>query len=78
MIIILESQWNLAVKSQIIGRGSRRHSHHHLPPDQRTLQVYQMVLTYPNGKSADELIQKKALLKSQKCDELLQVLKQNQ
>lgn len=72
----MESQWNEATKQQVIGRGARRFSHHHLPEDQRNVKVHQMVLTYPDGgKSSDTIILDNATNKNDVCDELLNELK---
>ncbi len=66
------------MKQQVIGRGSRRFSHHHLPEDQRNVEVHQMILTYPDGRiSADTIIHNNAHKKNNICDELLSELKKS-
>ncbi len=65
----------MATKNQIIGRGARKFSHDHLPEDQRHLKVYQLLLEYPDGRSADEIMFGHAQRKDEHCDEFLTLLK---
>ena len=46
-VIILDPPWNKASLDQIIGRAIRYKSHEHLPPDQRKVDVYYMILDIP-------------------------------
>jgi superfamily II DNA or RNA helicase len=75
-IFITEAQWNQATKNQIIGRGARRGSHDHLPLEDRTLDVYQLVLKYPGESlSADQCIAQHTEKKHNICSALLNKLK---
>lgn len=46
-VIVIEPPWNDASLQQIIGRAVRFRSHAHLPPEERKVDVYFMILTYP-------------------------------
>lgn len=64
-VVLLESGWNRAGQEQVIGRAVRDGSHAHLPPAERTVDVYHMILTKPTllppgdkrAKSADQILQ---------------------
>ena len=43
-IFILDPVWNYSKLQQIIGRGVRYNSHIHLPPKQRHVDIYKLVL----------------------------------
>lgn len=50
-IFILEPHWTHSRHEQVIGRGVRYQSHAHLPPNERRVDVYYLVLQKPdNGK----------------------------
>ena len=46
-IIILDPVWNPSKMEQIIGRGVRYRSHHHLPKEERNVDVHQYLLVEP-------------------------------
>ena len=46
-IIILEPGWNPSIVTQIIGRGVRYKSHEELPPEERNVTVYRLLLVKP-------------------------------
>ena len=46
-IIILEPGWNPSIVTQIIGRGVRYKSHEALPPQERNVTVYRLLLVKP-------------------------------
>lgn len=48
-IVILESSWNRPNEEQIIGRGVRFRSHAHLPPAERHVDVYHLMIVKPPG-----------------------------
>jgi len=54
-VIILEKGWNQAGDEQVIGRAIRYRSHAHLPPSERVVDVYHLVLV----KQADYTIAQK-------------------
>lgn len=73
-VILLETGWNDASDRQVIGRGGpRRGSHLHLPPEERQVDVYHLVLVKPTREerapddsqplSADEILQRIAAKK---------------
>lgn len=47
-IFAFEKNWNIATMEQYIGRGIRYKSHEHLPPDQRNVTVYHLMLIKPS------------------------------
>lgn len=53
-IILLEKSWNDSTEEQVIGRGIRYKSHSHLPPDQRHVDVYHMMLVKPKKLDEDD------------------------
>ncbi len=61
-IIIMESNWNPSIDQQIIGRGVRYKSHSKLPEEERTVNVYKLILKKPEHaledkiKSVDEVL----------------------
>ena len=48
-VVILDPTWNETGLQQIIGRAIRYKSHSHLPPNERKVNVYFMVLTMPDN-----------------------------
>lgn len=69
-IVCLECEWNYAQIQQVIGRGPRRHSHSHLPPEERLVNVHLLCLTKPPNsqllqhdhihESADQMLRRMA------------------
>ena len=62
-MIIMQSGWNEVEEQQAMGRGIRFHSHTHLPPDERHVDVWKLVLVKPPEleaklASADMVIQR--------------------
>ena len=58
-IIILDPVWSSSVMDQIMGRGIRFKSHIHLPLNERTVDVYFLILKTPPGsdiESGDEIL----------------------
>lgn len=47
-IFAYEKNWNIATMEQYIARGIRYKSHEHLPPDQRNVTVYHLMLIKPS------------------------------
>jgi superfamily II DNA or RNA helicase len=72
-VIIMESSWNKAVETQIIGRGVRFRSHAHLPEEERTVDVFYLISEKPTAfryegdikPSADELLKALTLQKEE-------------
>lgn len=71
-VILLETGWNDASDRQVVGRGGpRRGSHLHLPPEERFVDVYHLVLVKPAARdaadrhklAADEILQEIAARK---------------
>ena len=52
-VIVLDPTWNDAGLQQIVGRAIRFNSHAHLPPAERKVDVYFMLLTKPEGETDD-------------------------
>lgn len=85
-IILLETEWNMQQTMQVIGRGPRRHSHTHLPPEKRKCVAYQLILVKPPvqqrdpedryKKSADEILEVLTKEKQADIQDLLNKLKQ--
>lgn len=46
-VIIMEPYWNRTRILQVVGRAARYRSHYKLPPNQRTVDVFHLVLTKP-------------------------------
>jgi superfamily II DNA or RNA helicase len=46
-VIILESNWNPAIEKQIVGRAVRYNSHAALPPSERTVEVWRLIVDKP-------------------------------
>lgn len=81
-IILLEKSWNDSTEEQVIGRGIRYKSHAHLPPDQRHVDVYHMMLVKPkkldeddNKPSADEMLDTLIKKKSKVNEVFVKMLK---
>jgi len=53
-VIVLDPPWNDAGLRQVIGRAIRYNSHAHLPPNERKVNVYMMVLREPKTLSPSE------------------------
>ena len=54
-ILFADIPWTEMREAQIEGRGQRFRSHAHLPPSQRRVEVWKLVLSLPDGsESADE------------------------
>jgi SNF2 family DNA or RNA helicase len=74
-IIILEPHWNNEKIKQVVGRGVRYQSHSHLPPRQRHVDIYNLILKKPRKyqdddlASADEMLMK---MSHEKEDVILQ------
>ena len=48
-VVFMESNWNEALDQQIIGRAVRRNSHMDLPPEQRNVNVWRVMMIKPAG-----------------------------
>ena len=62
-VIILESNWNPSIDEQVIGRAIRYKSHEDLPPEERNVRVYKLLLKKPtwstdNKPSVDDMLYK--------------------
>ena len=85
-IIVMDPVWNYSTLRQIIGRGVRLHSHAHLPPQERVVNVYKMMLVEKGKKdvwfSDEELLSGDALLyriidRKQKVNDNLKIMMKN-
>jgi DNA topoisomerase-1 len=58
-LVILDSIWQNALQDQIIGRSQRFFSHHHLSEDKRNVNIWKLILDYPEKatKSPERIIQ---------------------
>lgn len=80
-IVISDPTWTNALTQQIIGRGQRYRSHHHLPVQKRKIDVWNLFLDPPayykskDDKSAERKVRKFALLKKAEEENLQNVLK---
>jgi superfamily II DNA or RNA helicase len=65
-VIVMDPVWNYSTLKQIIGRGVRLHSHAHLPPQERVVNVYKMMLVEKGKKELwdrdDDVLSGDALL----------------
>ena len=52
--ILYETEWNASKTEQAAGRGPRRGSHKHLPADERTVTIYQLILDKPTALDTDD------------------------
>jgi len=55
-VVMMAPSWTHAFESQIIGRAQRYRSHAHLPPSQRTVDVWKLCLTAPWMVTADVIM----------------------
>lgn len=73
-IILFESLWNRPNEEQVIGRGARYKSHASLPPSQRKVDVYHLIMKKPagrdtkDGKPSADIIMKNLTEKKQKAN----------
>ena len=84
-IICLECEWNYAQIEQVIGRGPRRHSHAHLPPEERLVNVHLLCLVKPPRdqlhsndhifESADQMLRRMAKQKLKEIAPIKRLLK---
>lgn len=76
-VIILDPVWNKATIDQIVGRAVRYKSHIKLPPDQRYVDVYNMVLVspYKSTPSGDELLYDIINRKAEILNDVIKMLK---
>jgi len=56
-VIILEPTWNQEKLNQIIGRAVRYHSHSKLPPNERSVTVYILILDKPSKRMHNDYIE---------------------
>lgn len=82
-VIIMERTWNNSKLEQVIGRAIRLNSHMSLPPHQRKVDVYNLILVKPAFKnkgddlgSADQILQRIANNKQRSISEFYNNLKQ--
>lgn len=68
-VVIMQPGWNDVETQQAMGRAVRFHSHDHLPPKERRVDVWKLLLVKPEGASgppsADEIMEAIAQRKSQ-------------
>jgi SNF2 family DNA or RNA helicase len=72
-VFLLEPHWNNEKMKQVVGRSVRFHSHSHLPANERSVDIYYMILKKPGvnlQKSADVLLREMSLRKSENNLEL--------
>ena len=48
-VVLLESNWHASSEQQIIGRAIRQGSHDHLPEEERSVDVYRLMMQKPEG-----------------------------
>lgn len=81
-VVIMDPTWTDTKEQQIIGRAQRYKSHDHLPPKQRTVQVWHLYLDKPPGMSqksdptVERLMQRFVHTKRREKDTLVRALKQ--
>jgi superfamily II DNA/RNA helicase len=84
LVQVLEPHWNNSKIDQVIGRGVRYQSHHHLPPEERKVVVQRYYSTIPQGnissllnldpgKSTEEWIQDRADEKTELARQMREV-----
>jgi hypothetical protein len=55
-VIIMEAQFFLSTIEQIIGRARRTYSHNDLPQSERTIKVYTLMATQPDGVNVEKIL----------------------
>jgi superfamily II DNA or RNA helicase len=77
-VIILDPVWNKATIDQIIGRAVRFRSHIKLPPNERYVDVYTMVLKspYTSSPSGDELLYAIIERKTEVLNDVVEMMKE--
>jgi len=75
-IHILEPPWNMSRLEQIIGRGIRTNSHATLPIQERTVQVFKYVATYPDKETIDQYKYKICENKDRAIKQIERIMKQ--
>jgi superfamily II DNA or RNA helicase len=53
-VIVFETEWNISITNQAVGRAPRRGSHLDLPPDERHVDVYHLLLVKPEVLKDDD------------------------
>ena len=53
-VIVFETEWNISITNQAVGRAPRRGSHLDLPPAERHVDVYHLLLVKPEALKADD------------------------
>ncbi len=81
-VIIMEANWNPAVNEQIIGRAIRYRSHEKLPPEERNVKVYRLMLSKPLGntdekKSVDDILEEMVRIKKELVDKVTEVIQRS-
>ena len=54
-VILMESNWNPSTDNQIIGRAVRYNSHQHLPPSERNVKVWRLMMKKPESSRNDKI-----------------------
>ena len=83
-MILMEPFWNDAAETQAIGRGVRYKSHSHLPPNERNVKIFRLVLRKPQSRwwnlfavkknSVDQYLIMKAKMKQEKINKFIDCL----
>jgi SNF2 family DNA or RNA helicase len=81
-VIVLEPHWNNEKMKQVVGRAVRYKSHSALPPDERHVDIYYLVLKKPQGNkdkmlSADDMLLEIAEKKEVQTDKFYSILMQS-
>ena len=81
-VVILDPTWNDAGLQQVIGRAIRFQSHAHLPPSERNVKVYMMVLVAPKDikdpiSTGDQILYHFIKVKIDAEKEIMQVLRKD-
>lgn len=79
-LVLVDSIWHNAIQDQIIGRSQRYKSHSHLPPDERKVQVWKLILDYPksiNKESPERNINNMLINKKKQAQFIYDILKKN-
>lgn len=83
-MILMEPFWNDAAETQAIGRGVRYKSHSQLPPKERNVKIFRLILRKPQGRwwhilavkknSVDQYLVMKAKMKQEEINKFMDCL----
>ena len=82
-VVIMESNWNPSIEEQVIGRAIRYKSHERLPPEERNVKIFRLMLVKPSWadddrlKSVDDILRNISNEKKMEIDSIMPIIKEN-